>query len=214
VSIAATTAAASSSRPAGARLFDLVRAEPVDPRAIATFLDGLGHAERVEAIAALKGPRVQRRLYEAVKEAPRVTLADLVPADAPPLREVVFEGKNSLLAFTRFQKRFCRPPGVAAGDTLWGYNHQALAWLTGPGYFVVHDDPRGAGLDYREVPDRHPDGWPAIRPNDHGVARLVYGNMVDYMRRVSRDVFIGSAYRHGKETGNYFVLCREPRRQR
>jgi len=33
--------------------------------------------------------------------------------------------------------------------------------------------------------------------------------MVDYMRRVARDVFIGSAHRGGKETGNYFVLCRE-----
>ncbi len=33
--------------------------------------------------------------------------------------------------------------------------------------------------------------------------------MVDYMRRVARDVFIGSAHRGGKETGNYFVLCRD-----
>jgi len=29
--------------------------------------------------------------------------------------------------------------------------------------------------------------------------------------RVARDVFIGSAHRGGKETGNYFVLCREQR---
>ncbi len=209
MSTAATTAA-SPSLTAGARLLALVRAEPVVPRAIAAWLDSLDHAERVEAIAALQGARVQRRLYEAVRDAPRVTLADLVPPDAPPLGQVVFEGKNSLPVFTRFQKRFCRPPDAGAGDRLWGYNHQALAWLTGPGYFVVHDDARGAGLDYREVPDRHPSGWPAVRGNDRGVARLVYGDMVDYMRRVSRDVFIGSAYRHGKETGNYFVLCRDP----
>jgi hypothetical protein len=209
----AATAAASPPRSAGARLLDLVRAEPVDPGAIAAFLDGLGHAERVEAIAALQGARVQRRLYEAVQGAPRVTLADLVPPDAPPLREVVFEGKNSLPLFTRFQKRFCRPRAGAAPDTLCGYNHQALAWLTGPGYFVVHDDARGAGLDYRDVPAERPPGWPDIRGNDRGIARLVYGDMVDYMRRVARDVFIGSAYRHGKEAGNYFVLCREPWRE-
>jgi len=29
------------------------------------------------------------------------------------------------------------------------------------------------------------------------------------MRRVARDVFIGSAHRGGTETGNYFVLCRD-----
>lgn len=194
----------------GERLVALVRAEPSDPRAIAAFLDGLTHAERVEAISALGGPGLQRRLYEAVKNAPRVTLSDLVPTDTPPLEEVIYEGKNSLPAFTRFQKRFCRPPGAAGATELWGYNHQTLAWLTGPGYFVVHDDARGAGIDYREVPVEHPDGWPAIQANDRGIPRLVYGDMIDYMRRVSRDVFIGSAHRNGKERGNFFVLCRKP----
>src|SRR5207253_2824006 len=82
--------------------------------------------------------RLQARLYRAVADAPHVTLTDLVPPDAPPLREIIFEGKNSLPAFTLFQKRFCRP-STGRGE-LWGYNHQALAWLTGPGYFVVHDD--------------------------------------------------------------------------
>jgi hypothetical protein len=187
-----------------------VRAEPPDRRAIAAFLDGLSHAERVEAISAMQGPGLQRRLYEAVKDSPCVTLADLVPASTPPLTEVIYEGKNSLPAFTRFQKRFCRPPGGAGSTELWGYNHQTLAWLTGPGYFVVHDHARGAGIDYREVPSKHPEGWPEIRDNGHGIARLVYGNMVDYMRRVSRDVFIGSAYRDAKERGNFFILCRRP----
>ena len=78
---------------------------------------------------------------------------------------------NSLPAFTLFQKRFCRPPGAAPSTELWGYNHQTLAWLTGPGYFVVHDSARGAGIDYREVPSEHPDGWPEIHGNDRGIAR-------------------------------------------
>src|SRR2546425_13155215 len=94
---------------AGARFRDLVRAEPPDRRAITAFLDGLSHVERVEAMRALGGARLQARLYAAVAGAPRVTLTDLVPPDAPPLREVIFEGKNSLPAFTLFQKRFCRP---------------------------------------------------------------------------------------------------------
>lgn len=185
---------------------DLVRAEPVDAAAIAEFLDRLTPEARREAITALSGPRLQSRLYRAVASAPRVGLDDLVPPDARALDEVIFHGKNSLAAFTLFQKRFCRPP--AGADTLWGYNHQQLAWLTGPGYFVVHDDARGAAIDYREVPPDHPPTWPNVKPNDRGFSRFVYRDMVDYMRRVARDVFIGSAHRDGKETGNYFVLSR------
>ena len=74
---------------------------------------------------------------------------------------------------------------------------------------VVHDDARGAAVDYREVPPERPPGWPEVEPNDRGFSRFVFRDMVDYMRRVSRDVFIGSAHRGGKETGNYFVLCRD-----
>jgi hypothetical protein len=190
----------------GERLVELVRADPVDREAIARFLDGLGADDRRAAITALSGVRLQRRLYEAAAAAPRVTLADFVPPDAPPLQEIIFHGKNSLAAFTLFQKRFCRPP--RGGDALWGYNHQQLAWLTGPGYFVVHEDGRGAAIDYREVPPDHPPSWPEVKPNDRGLSRFVYKDMVDYMRRVARDVFIGSAHRDGKETGNYFVLSR------
>ena len=192
----------------GERLVALLRAEPPDRAAIAALFDGLPPAERLAAMTALSGPRLQARLYGAVAGAPPVTLADLVPPDASPLREVIFHGKNSLPAFTLFQKRFCRPP--RRSDELWGYNHQALAWLTGPGYFVVHEEGgRGSAIDYREVPPEHPPGWPEVKPNDRGLSRFVYGGMVDYMRRVARDVFIGSAHRGGKETGNYFVLCRE-----
>ena len=192
----------------GERLIDLIRAEPPDRAAIASFLDGLSRTDRLEAVRALSGPRLQGRLYRAVESASRVTMADFVPPDAPPLREVIFEGKNSLAAFTLFQKRFCRPP--QGEEELWGYNHQSLAWLTGPGYFVVHEDSRrGAAIDYRHVPPGKPTAWPEVKPNDRGFSRFVYRDMVDYMRRVSREVFIGSAHREGKELGNYFVLCRE-----
>lgn len=194
----------------GERLVALVRAEPIDPTAIAEFLDRCPAAERCQAIAALSGPRLQSRLYAALAGKPPVSLAELVPPDAPPLREVIFHGKNSLPAFTLFQKRFCRPPASRGGGELWGYNHQALAWLTGPGYFVVHEEgPRGAAIDYREVPPEHPASWPAVRPNHQGFSRFVYRDMVDYLRRVARDVFIGSAHRQGKELGNFFVLARD-----
>jgi hypothetical protein len=189
------------------RLVALLTAERPDREAIAHHLDGLGASERAEAIRALAGPRLQRRLWDAVADALPVTLGDLVPVDSPPLDQIVYEGKNSLPAFTLFQKRFCRPR--RGGDELWGYNHASLAWLIGPGYFVVHDDgAQGAAIDYRLVPPEHPPSWPAVRPNDRGASRFVYGNMVDYLRRVARGVFIGSAYRGGKPIDSYFVLSR------
>src|SRR5215813_4421638 len=117
----------------GEKLTALLRAEQPDAAAIAEFLDRLNPNARRDAIAALSGPRAQRRLYKTVARTPPVTLDDLVPPDAGPLREVIFHGKNSLPAFTHFQKRFCRPPDGQGSRQLWGYNHQSLAWLTGPG---------------------------------------------------------------------------------
>ncbi len=193
------------------RLRGLLDTERPEPGAIAEVLDGGGHADRMDAITSLGGTARQGKLWTAAASAPTVTQADLVPPDTAPLREVIFHGKNSLPAFTLFQKRFCRPPADAPGDQLWGYNHQTLAWLTGPGYFVVH--PEGdapAAIDYRRVPPGHPASWPAVKPNDVGFSRFVYRDMVDYLRRVSRHVLIGRATRHGKELPNYFILCREP----
>ena len=75
----------------------------------------------MEAITSLGGTRAQGRLWDAAAgTAPPVTQADLVPPDLPPLREVIFHGKNSLPAFTLFQKRFCRPPASEPGRTSSG----------------------------------------------------------------------------------------------
>jgi len=193
------------------RVRALLQAERPEREAIAELLDGGGHTDRMEAITSLGGAALQGRLWSAAAGGPTVTQADLVPPDAPPLHEVIFHGKNSLPAFTLFQKRFCRPPKGDTADQLWGYNHQALAWLTGPGYFVVHAEGGvPAAIDYRLVPPGHPPSWPQVKPNDVGFSRFVYRDMVDYLRRVSRHVLIGRATRHGKELPNYFVLCREP----
>jgi len=182
-----------------------------DPSAVSTFLDRLDHAGRMQAITSLQGPAFQAKLYDAAATAPPVTLAELVPTSMPALREVIWHGKNSLPMFTLFQKRFCRPGGARGGHELWGYNHQAMAWLTGPGYFVCHQDGGvPAAIDYRVVPPESPPGWPAVKPNDQGLSRFVYRDMVDYLRRVSAHVLIGRAHRDGKELPNYFILCREP----
>jgi hypothetical protein len=64
-------------------------------------------------------------------------------------------------------------------------------------------------IDYREVPPEAPRGWPAVRSNEQGLGRLVFGGMVDRLRRVSEHVTIGSAARNGRDLGSWFLLTRE-----
>jgi hypothetical protein len=186
---------------------------PTDPRRISDLLDSLEHERRVAAIRSL-GRRAQRRLYAAVDAFREVALGDLVPEGVADMVSVRHFGKNTLPAFTHFEKRFSRPTGVDARKPgrLYGFNFQSLAPLTGPGYFVATEDPnrREVVIDYTQLPEAHPDGWPEIRPNDQGLSRFVYGYMIDTLRRVSEHVTIGSAARKGKDLGSWFVLCREP----
>ena len=60
------------------------------------------------------------------------------------------------------------------------------------------------------MPPQAPPGWPAVRRNEVGLSRFVYGYMIDTLRRVSEHVSIGSAARKGRDMGSWFVLCREP----
>lgn len=202
--------------PAARECLTRLRAATIQPLELARFLDGLSHQERVAAVRAC-GRAEQRRLYEAVKGVGRVSLCDLVALERRDLEPVRHHGKNSLPFFTHFEKRFCRPPGLdpASPSALWGFNFQTLSFVTGPGYFVAHDDLRAGEvrIDYREVPPSGaalPAGWPQVRRNEAGLGRFVYGNMVDTLRAVSAHVTVGSAARGGKDLGSWFLLCREP----
>lgn len=187
---------------------------------IAGFLDGLATDERWREVARLDRGR-QRALYEKAAAAPGIDLAHLV-GDAGPLQEVVHDGVNTLplpAAWQRFQKRFCRPASSdrAAGARLFGYNEGPSRRLVGPGYFVAESttgrprwSARGAVvIDYFQVPDGAvAAGWPPIVGNDWRLQRLVYHRTRDFLRRVSRDVAIGAAYRGERPLDHYFVLCR------
>ena len=197
---------------AGDELEARIAEAPVDVAAIAKFLDGLAHEKRVAAARSL-GRNSQRALYKAVDGFLPLELADIVPASAGDFETVRHYGRNTLPAFTLFEKRFCRPKGAQPGEppVLYGFNFQTLAMVTGPGYFVAKQDPNRPEIlvDYGEVPPDHPDGWPGIRRNEVGLSRFVYGFMVDTLRRVSEHVTIGSAARKGRDMGSWFVLCRE-----
>ena len=196
----------------GEGLKALLAERPVRPQSVADLLDGLGHEERVRAIRSLgRGP--QSRLYEAVDGFRPLCLADLVLPGVDAFIPVRHFGRNTLPAFTHFEKRFCRPRDADPDKPgeLYGFNFQTLAPLTGPGYFVAREDPNRpeVSVDYNDVPPEHPEGWPEIRRNERGLSRFVYGFMVDTLRGVSEHVTIGSAARKGKEIGSWFILCRE-----
>jgi hypothetical protein len=112
----------------------------------------------------------------------------------------------------RFEKRFYRPSG--APERLHGYNAGASETLFGPGWFVVRradDRPewaeRGAlVVDYFQVPDRAPDGFPAVVPNTTLRQRFIFGGTRDFLRRVGAGVSIGAAYKGETSLGTFFLL--------
>lgn len=189
-------------------LSDLVFRPGVSPAEVAEHLDALAPAQRVAETVAL-GRDAQQRLWEiAGRSMTPLALSDFVPTDAPALQPFPFEGKNSLPVLTRFRKVFYRRSEGGLG----GYNDSPAGWIVGPGYYVFRESPDGPGpvvVDYMEIPASHPAGWPEIRSNEQGLTRFVYGFTKDFLRRVSRDVVIGRAYRRGEAPmPNWFVLCR------
>jgi hypothetical protein len=185
--------------------------------AIAQHLDGLSHADRVEALAAL-GRGDQRALYNRAKNSAPITRDFFVPAGTKPLTAVVHHGKNTLPipGFTRFAKVFALPEDGT--PRLFGYNRGRSEGIVGPGYFVTVDTAGNAAweargpvvVDYFQVPDGPvPAGWPRVKPNSSGLQVFVYNGTRDFMRRVSAHVSIGAAYKGEKALDHYFTLCRE-----
>jgi hypothetical protein len=192
----------------------------IDLAHIARVLDELGHSGRLDTIRAWERAD-QARLYEAAKGFRAIDLSHFVPKSVGPKTEVIHHGKNSLPAFTHFQKRFCRPAKDGEVTELYGYNHQDLQMWTGPGYFVTHlSETQGeVDIDYTQSPaglattdggpPSEPEGWPEVLPNSARLGRFVYYGMVDVMRGISSHVSIGRARRGKKWMDAWFVLCRE-----
>lgn len=177
---------------------------------VSRILDELGPSGRLDTIRRLEAPHMAT-LYEAARGFRSLsTDAFVVGADAP-LVGVIHEGHNSLAAFSNFQKRFCKPSAAQPNDAqLCGYNQQTFTWFTGPGYFVARPSKTEEGavdFDYRQIPTEKPADWPALAEN-RGIGAIVYGGMVDVVRALSEHVTIGRAWRQGKLTDDYFVLCR------
>jgi hypothetical protein len=193
-------------------------AEGASLAAIASHLDGLDPAARLAQCRAL-GRADQRKLYN-LATAELCRLEDLVPAAVAPRTEVIQSGQNTLPLpgiLQRFEKRFCRPDDGT--DRLFGYNEGVTRSWIGPGCFVAYatDDNKdwlargGVVVDYFKVPDGAVvDGWPKVVSNSRGLQFFVYNGTRDFMRKVSRDVTIGAAYKGEKPLDHYFVLVRNP----
>ena len=189
-------------------LRQLLHGDRVDMPHVTSLLDGLSPAARVHAALSMRA-REQRALWQAAQGVYETSLEHVVPHGLPPDTTVRHFGRNTMPAFTRFEKRFYRN---AQGD-VFGANFQTMSPLTGPGYYRVCPRPEQRELlldSAREgLPSQAPAGWPAIVPNERGFSRFVYGFLVDHLRRVSEHVSIGEPVRHGKPLGSWFILCRE-----
>lgn len=189
-------------------LRDLLHGASVDLPRVRAFLDGLDHDARVHAVCSLRG-REQGGLWRAAERVYEIPVEHLVPASVAANTPVRHFGRNTMPAFSVFEKRFYRNE---RGE-LFGANFQTMSPLTGPGYFRVcpHPDRREIVLDgdRAQLPTSAPPGWPAIVPNERGFSRFVYGFLTDTLRKVSEHVSIGMPARHGKPLGSWFVLCRE-----
>ena len=183
---------------------------------MAAYLDSLTHASRRRLIESLVR-RDMAPLFDAVRGAAPMGLSHFVPKGTEPLDEVIHWGKNSLPAFTRFQKRFCLPANASHGEVLWGYNENSdlVANAVGPGYFIARpgeEQDTPVWIDYHLLPPSRPDHWPPILKNSSRLGLFVYHKTIDKMRKVSEHVSIGAAFKHGnKPLGAYFMLCREDR---
>jgi hypothetical protein len=184
--------------------------------AIGTYLDGLDGEARWREVGALDRDR-QRALYDKAAHARAIDFAHFV-GDAQARTEVIHDGVNTLplpAPLKRFQKRFSKPD--AGGQRLFGYNEGPTRKLVGPGYFVAIPtaerpqwSARGAiVVDYFQIPDGEvPSSWPRVVDNHWRLQRFVYAGTRDFMRRVSKHVSVGAAFKGEKPLDHYFVLAR------
>ena len=189
-------------------LVEMLRDPSVKLEDVTRHLDGLNHTERADQVVAL-GKKEQVKLWEIAENSKNLDFEYFVPTDAEPLQYFPFNGKNSLPAFTRFQKVFY----LDKDKNMCGYNNAWIGWLIGPGYYMVQRNPKNPDfeiqVDYTRIPTEHPPGWPEIKSNDIFPTNFVYGGTKDNLRWVSKDVVIGRAFKMGeKPMPNWFVLCR------
>ncbi len=167
---------------------------------IAEALDAAAPDARVNWMRGL-GKRELKALYE-LAAGQQLPLSHFCDDSGAIVRH---HGQNSLPLFSTFEKRFC-----TRDDTMQGYNHNGalVSWFSGPGHFIARQDGDEVLFDYTVLPGSVPEDFPALAGNDSGTAKLVFGGMLDRVRRVSTHCTIGTAFRNGKPENAWFMLIR------
>ncbi len=153
--------------------------------------------ERVNYMHGLP-KREMRRLWN---EGLPLSLAELVAGEGEIVRH---EGQNDLPPFfDRFEKHV-----VLRAGQVQGINVQKFAFATGPGHFSVRQDGDEVWFDYTSLPTSVPEGWPGVVGNEGGISGLVYGHMIDRVRKVIDGMVVGKVWKRGKPEEHYFMLAR------
>lgn len=172
-------------------------------------LDAATHEQRLEWLRSVPMAQYWNLWDQAEGSAP--VDADYFLYDDERVR--IHEGMNTAPPFRNFQKRFARQDG-----TVFGYNHPVgigrwVVFFQGYGPFILRSSPDRENemwVDYKELPPQHSE-FPTVRPIRFS-QYLVYGGMIDVMRRVAADVTIGSSEEKGFPIGigSKFILIRQP----
>ena len=189
---------------------------PID--AIAEFLDGSSSADRWKQVSKL-GATEQRELYEKAAKSEPLELDFFVPADVDSLQPVRHKGRNTLPLVVLNHRFFAKVFTRTESGAVCGFNDSPAGSIIGPGYFVVTPTERRLGwqhrgavvVDYYQVPKKQqmPEGWPKVVSNAWGLQHFVYHHTRDFMRRVSKHVSIGAAYKNERPMDIYLTLCRQ-----
>lgn len=167
-----------------------------DLTSLSKALDACSHEQRMAWVYRLDEPE-QRVLYDLAL-GQNLSVDDLTAGEK---QVVVHAGRNGLALFNRFEKHI-----ALLGDEVVGYNNNddiagpfsfLLKRLIGPGHFIAYNGPDSdVWIDYRRIPTRRHPAFPPLIDNDHGTRALVFGNMVDKLRRVSTHVCIGDSLKN------------------
>ncbi len=182
-------------------LAELLDRRDLPQQELVAQLEQLSASDRTDQCLALSAAR-QERLWNLARKLP-IGKGALVAPDTQD-GTAIFQGRNSLRTFSRFEKRF-----FSHEASIFGFNKHPLGWLIGPGYFAV-DTKADGGLrfDYNRLPLDRPHGWPEIVPNNRFLSRPVYGGLVDEVVWVTGDVLVGAAFRGSTPLHSFFVLAR------
>lgn len=174
--------------------------EVVTLATLASALDTASHEDRLAWLSSLSRKELST-LYQMAEDSPSLPVEHFYGA---PGEVIIHHGQNSLPAFNSFQKRMVDNAGY-----LQGYNHQTLSWFTGPGHFSIRQDGNEVLFDYTNEPKSAVEEFPPLKSNTSGMSTLVYGHMIDRVRRVSTHTVIGKAFKKGKPMKAWFALIRE-----